>query len=66
MTPGDLQKLLAGVPNGNLLAPYLGLRTWFWRITVEQAGRRLQWIVARVPRRDGTPEFRLVEERFDP
>lgn len=66
VTPGDLQRLLAGVPNGNLLAPYLGLRTWFWRIDVERTGRHLEWIVARVPRRDGTPEFRLVEESFDP
>jgi len=66
VTPGDLQRLLDGTPNGASLAPYLGLRTWFWRITVQQARQRLEWIVARVPRRDGTPEFRFVEERFQP
>ena len=53
-------------PERGGLAPYLGLRTWFWRITVEETRQRLEWIVARVPRQDGNPEFRLVEERFDP
>lgn len=66
LTPVGLQRLLAGVPNGELVAAYLGLRTWFWRVDVERAGRHLEWIVARVPRRDGIPEFRLVEERYDP
>ena len=66
MTPSVLEQLLGGDPGRSTLAPYLGLRTWFWRITVQQAGLRLSWIVARVPRPDGAPEFRLVEERFDP
>ena len=66
MTPAELHGLLDGIPNGSALVPYLGLRTWFWRITVEQAARRLRWIVARAPRRDGAPEFRLVEEHIDP
>ncbi len=66
ITPGDLQALLGGIPNGAALAPYLGLRTWFWRVTAEKEHLRLQWIVARLPREDGTPEFRVVEERIDP
>lgn len=66
MTPGDLQALLGGIPNGPALAPYLGLRTWFWRISAEREGRRLQWIVARMPRADGMPEYRVLEERTYP
>lgn len=66
VTPAALERLLGGDAGRSALAPYLGLKTWFWRITVRQAGQRLSWIVARVPRPDGAPEFRLVEERFDP
>ncbi len=66
MTPGDLRALLDGIPNGAALAPYLGLRTWFWRVSAERERRRLQWIVARLPREDGTPGFRVLEERIDP
>jgi hypothetical protein len=66
VTPGELGRLLDATPNGEQLAPYLGLRTWFWRITVEQSSRRLEWIVAREPRPDGSPSFRVVEERFEP
>ncbi len=44
------------------LEPFLGLQTWFWRITVEGRSRRLVWIVARIPREDGLPEYRRLEE----
>ncbi len=45
------------------LAPFLGLKTWFWRIRVEGREQHLEWIMARLPREDGLPEFRRVEER---
>ena len=64
LTESDLQALL-GERSGEAspLRPFLGLKTWFWRITVEGGTRGLTWIVARVPREDGMPEFRRVEEQ---
>jgi hypothetical protein len=64
ITEGGLRELL-GDREGQAspLRPFLGLKTWFWRISVEGRGGRLEWVVARVPRQDGTPEFRRVEER---
>jgi hypothetical protein len=64
LTESDLRGLLGdrtGQPSP--LRPFLGLKTWFWRISVEGRGERLEWVVARVPREDGMPEFRRVEER---
>jgi hypothetical protein len=51
------------------LDQYLGVRTWFWGITVTVGGSRLRWIVARVPDEGGKlgePVFRLLEEEFRP
>jgi len=64
LTESDLRALLwdrAG--QASPLRPFLGLKTWFWQITAEGEAQRLVWIVARVPREDGMPEFRRVEER---
>jgi hypothetical protein len=67
LTQGQLQRLLAGrTDQRSPLEPYLGLKTWFWRITVEGRRQRLVWIAARVPRADGVQEFRRVEERLEP
>jgi hypothetical protein len=64
LTEGDLRNLLGDrTGQASPLRPFLGLKTWFWRIGVEGPGQRLEWIVARVPREDGIPEFRRVEER---
>ena len=64
LTASDLQELLKDRSGqASPLRPFLGLQTWFWRITVEGQERGLTWIVARVPREDGMPEFRRVEER---
>jgi hypothetical protein len=48
------------------LWPFLGLQTWFWRISAEGSSQRLTWIVARTPRADGLLEFRRLEERIEP
>ncbi len=67
LTQADLQQLIgAQAYEQTPLRFYLGLRTWFWRISVEDGRRRLVWIVARLPRLDGKPEFRLVEEQLSP
>jgi len=63
LTESLLQELLGDrTGQGSPLRPFLGLKTWFWRITVEGEVERLTWVVARVPREDGLPEFRRVEE----
>jgi hypothetical protein len=66
LTQGQLQELLRDRAGAHAarspLSPFLGLQTWFWRITVEGRSQRLAWIVARVPRADGLPEYRRLEE----
>jgi len=63
LTESALQALLGDrAGEASPLRPFLGLQTWFWRITVEGPQQTLAWIVARVPREDGLPEFRRVEE----
>ena len=66
LTQADLQTLLGSTDGKRPLEPFLGLKTWFWRITIERGQQRLTWIVARLPREDGVPEFRRVEERLEP
>ena len=44
-----LAALLGPAAKTTPLAHYLGVRTWFWRITVTGPSRRLVWIVARLP-----------------
>jgi hypothetical protein len=66
LTQTDLQPLLGTKDTAARLEPFLGLKTWFWRITVQGGEQRLVWIVARLPREDGMPEFRRVEERLGP
>ncbi len=64
LTESELRGLLGdSAGQASPLRPFLGLKTWFWRISVEGREQRLEWIVARVPREDGMPEFRRVEER---
>jgi hypothetical protein len=64
LTESVLQELLGDrAGKASPLRPFLGLKTWFWRISVEGREQSLTWIVARLPRADGVPEFRRVEER---
>jgi hypothetical protein len=63
LTQADLQELLRDrTDRRSPLAPFLGLQTGFWRITVESRDRQLSWVVARVPREDLMPEYRRLEE----
>jgi hypothetical protein len=59
----DLARLV-GVPAGSRILQYLGVTTWFWKITAAEAGARLELVVARVPGSVGDPpRFHVVEER---
>ncbi len=65
----QLSELIGPRYAGTLLDQYLGVRTWFWGITVASGQGKLRWVVARLPRGAGTGEnvtFRLLEQAFEP
>jgi hypothetical protein len=54
-----------GAPAGSRIYQYLGVITWFWRVTITRGSAREQLIVARVPASPAvTAVFEVVEERF--
>jgi hypothetical protein len=59
----DLARLV-GVPAGSRILQYLGVKTWFWKITAVGETTRLELVVARVPGSAGGPaRFEVIEER---
>lgn len=58
----QLAALLGQAASKTPLAHYLGVRTWFWRITVTGPSRRLEWTLARTP--GAEPKLQVVEERW--
>ena len=66
MTTEKLQQII-GAPEDSRIYQYLGVVTWFWRITLSRGATRLDLVVARVPSEDGSaPRFLISEERFSP
>jgi len=64
LTSEKLRQIM-GAPDDNRIYQYLGVVTWFWKITVTRGSARLELIVARVPTDDGrAPRFLIVEERY--
>jgi len=64
LTPEKLRQIM-GVSGDNRIYQYLGVVTWFWKITIARSSTRLELIVARVPSDDGSaPRFLIVEERY--
>lgn len=61
-----LAALLGPAARQTPLAHYLGVRSWFWRITVTGPSRRLEWVIARWPQGPGAGGARLqvVEEQW--
>jgi hypothetical protein len=64
---------LLGVARENPVYRYLGTKTWFWRLRMQQDGVALEAIVARMPPRAGqeleaekSPQLRLVVRKFRP
>jgi hypothetical protein len=53
---------MTGLEAKSRLHQYLGVRTWFFRLTAEESGARLQVVVARIP--GGDSRFQVVERRF--
>jgi hypothetical protein len=64
LSNAELLKLVAA-PAASRIYQYLGVVTWFWRITAAAPNARLELIVARVPGLPGEPvQFQIVEERY--
>ena len=66
LTLDDLPRMI-GAKDDNMIYQYLGVTTWFWKITAARGANRLEMIVARVPSEDGrTARFLVAEERYLP
>jgi type II secretory pathway component PulK len=56
---------LVAAPTASRIYQYLGVVTWFWRLTVAARHARLELVVARLPGRPGEPaRFQVVETRY--
>ncbi len=69
MNEERLAALLGPAAKKTPLAHYLGVCTWFWRITVTGPSRRLVWVLARQPRQAGSggageARLQVVEEQW--
>ncbi len=49
-----------------LASQYLGVRTWFWRLTVSGPRESLTWVLARMPTADDSVQLQVVEEAMVP
>jgi len=66
ITAEGLRRMI-GATDDNMIFQYLGVTTWFWRITVSLGAWRLQLIVARIPSDRGShARFLIAEERYLP
>jgi hypothetical protein len=64
LSGADLAGLVAA-PGASRIYQYLGVVTWFWRLSVVKGDARLELVIARVPGSFGEPtRFRIVEERY--
>jgi hypothetical protein len=64
LSSADLAGLVAA-PRASRIYQYLGVVTWFWRLSAVKGDARLELVIARVPGRFGEPtRFRVVEERY--
>jgi hypothetical protein len=64
MTAEQLQTLI-GAPDTSRIYQYLGVTTWFWKVTVKKAQDTLDMIIARIPvAKDAKPRFTIVERRY--
>ncbi len=60
----DLARII-GAPPTSRIYQYLGVVTWFWRISASEGSRRFELVVARLPgSADGPARYATVEERL--
>jgi len=56
---------MTAAPADSRIYQYLGVVTWFWRITAAMEGARIELIAARLPgAREGSDRFLVVERRY--
>ena len=66
LTSASLRRIV-GAPEDNGVFQYLGVVTWFWKISVSLEASRLEVVVARLPSDDESPpRFQKIEERYMP
>jgi hypothetical protein len=64
LSSADMKQMIGASPTSRIYQ-YLGVTTWFWRITASKEKSHLEMIVARVPGSPDAPaQFSIVEERF--
>jgi hypothetical protein len=65
LTAEELGRII-GVERDNRIFQYLGVITWFWRISVTRGASRLQMVAARLPAAQGAhPRYLVIEERYE-
>jgi len=65
LTAQELKRIIGPAGDGRIYQ-YLGVTTWFWRVSVSRGTERLDFVVARLPRAEKEEASRLlvVEERY--
>jgi len=64
ISEADLHRMI-GAADNNRIYQYLGVTTWFWKITVKHPSAVLDMVIARIPGApDAKPRFTVVEERY--
>jgi hypothetical protein len=62
---GEQLHTLIGAPGTSRIYQYLGVTTWFWKVTVKQSHETLDMVVARIPvGPDEKARFTIVERRY--
>ncbi len=65
LTDEWLHGALKGIDYNKLLLQYVGVKSWFWKMTIEDSDIRLEWILCRTLGRDEEAEgmeIRLIQE----
>ncbi len=64
LTADELGRII-GVDRGNRIFQYLGVTTWFWKITATRGTSHLELVAARLPTEaGGRVRYLVVEERY--
>ncbi len=64
LTAEELARII-GVDRDNRIFQYLGVITWFWKVTAARGTSRLDLVAARLPaERGGRARYLVIEERY--
>ena len=67
LTAQELRRII-GEAHDSRIHQYLGVRSWFWKVTVSRGAERLEIVLARLPpeAEEESPRLLVVEERHSP